>query len=157
MRVASPGQGYRGIGAAGVAGAAVVAFFVLPVSIDGQQPATTTHQSALPQITTGGQANWALHNLDLRGSRYADIDEINTSNAGRLELAWTFEAGAANSITQVTPLVVDGVMYVNSGSTLFAVNATTGEEIWTTTLGDSLEALTDRDPYCFIDKEVPAP
>ena len=110
------------------------------VSIDAQEVATTTHQSSPPQITAGGQSNWGLHNLDLRGSRYADIAEIDTSNVGRLELAWSFEAGAANSITQVTPLVVDGVMYVNSGSTLFAVNAVTGEQIWTMTMRDTLEA-----------------
>ncbi len=120
-------------------GFAMVSILAL-VSIDAQEVATTTHQSSLPQITAGGQSNWGLHNLDLRGSRYADIAEIDTSNVGRLELAWSFEAGAANSITQVTPLVVDGVMYVNSGSTLFAVNAVTGQQIWTMTMRDTLEA-----------------
>ena len=120
-------------------GFAMVSILAL-VSIDAQEVATTTHQSSPPQITAGGQSNWGLHNLDLRGSRYADIAEIDTSNVGRLELAWSFEAGAANSITQVTPLVVDGVMYVNSGSTLFAVNAVTGEQIWTMTMRDTLEA-----------------
>ena len=97
----------------GLLGFAMVSILAL-VSVDAQEVATTTHQSSLPQITAGGQSNWGLHNLDLRGSRYADIAEIDTSNVGRLELAWSFEAGAANSITQVTPLVVDGVMYVNS-------------------------------------------
>ena len=33
----------------------------------------------------------------------------------------TFTAGAENSITQATPLVIDGVMYVNAGGTLFAL------------------------------------
>ena len=106
----------------------------------GAQDATTTVQSAMPQLTTGGQVNWAMHNVDIRGSRYAEIDEINTSNAGSLELAWTFTAGPENSITQATPLVVDGVMYVNAGGTLFALNATSGETIWTTRLAEPLEA-----------------
>ena len=123
----------------GLLGFVMVSILAL-VSVDAQEVATTTHQSSLPQITAGGQSNWGLHNLDLRGSRYADIAEIDTSNVGRLELVWSFEAGAANSITQVTPLVVDGVMYVNSGSTLFAVNAVTGEQIWTMTMRDTLEA-----------------
>ena len=106
----------------------------------GAQDATTTVQSALPQLTTGGHVNWTMHNVDIRGSRYAEIDEIDTSNAGSLELAWTFTAGAENSITQATPLVVDGVMYVNAGGTLFAVNAASGETIWTTMLAEPLEA-----------------
>jgi len=110
------------------------------VTVGAQEQGQTTHQSSPPQITTSGQTNWPLHNLDIGGSRYADIDEINTSNASRLALAWSFEAGAANSITQVTPLVVDGVMYLNAGSTVFALNAVTGESVWTMKMNDSLEA-----------------
>ena len=110
------------------------------VTVGAQEQGQTTHQSSPPQITTSGQTNWPLHNLDIGGSRYADIDEINTSNASRMVLAWSFEAGAANSITQVTPLVIDGVMYLNAGSTLFALNAVTGESVWTMKMDDSLQA-----------------
>ena len=129
----------RAAAAAAIAGCAVLTILA-PVAVGAQPPATTTQHSPPPRITTGGQSNWSLHNLDIRGSRYADIDEIDTSNVARLELAWSFEAGAANSIMQVTPLVVDGVMYLNAGATLFAVNAASGERIWTTTLGETLEA-----------------
>ena len=107
------------------------------VTVGAQELGQTTHQSSPPQITTSGQTNWPLHNLDIGGSRYADIDEINTSNASRLALAWSFTAGAANSITQVPPLVVDGVMYLNAGSTVFALNAVTGESVWTMKMDDS--------------------
>ena len=122
--------------------AAVIAALalLLPPSPAGAQDATTTVQGALPQLTVGGQTNWAMHNVDIRGSRYAEIDEINTSNAGSVELAWTFTAGAEHSITQTTPLVIDGVMYVNAGGTLFALNAASGDVIWTTALSDPLEA-----------------
>ena len=109
-------------------------------SIRAQDRVTTTHQSVLPQISTGDYEDWPLHNLDIRGGRYAGLEGINTSNVGRLGLAWSFEAGIANSITQVTPLVVDGVMYLNAGGTFFAVNAATGESIWTMSLDDTLEA-----------------
>ena len=122
-----------------ILGVATIVTMVL-VPAGAQEPGRTTHQSSPPQITTGGQMDWPLHNLDIRGSRYADVDEINTSNVSRLAVAWSFEAGAANSITQVTPLVVDGVMYINAGATLFAVNAVTGESVWTMSLDDSLEA-----------------
>ena len=122
-----------------VLGIATLGMMVI-VTVGAQELAQTTHQSSPPQITTSGQTNWPLHNLDIGGSRYADIDEINTANASRLALAWSFEAGAANSITQVTPLVVDGVMYLNAGSTLFALNAVTGESVWTMKMDDSLEA-----------------
>ena len=119
--------------------AAAVAALALAAPAGAQQ-ATTETQSSPPQLTAGGQVNWSQHNVDIGGSRYADVDEINTSNAGSVDLAWTFTAGAENSITQTTPLVVDGVMYVNAGGTLFALNATTGEVIWTTALSEALEA-----------------
>ena len=126
----------------GLAMVGVMVAAIIGLRPDGQaqQTAETTRQSALPQITTGAQLNWTQHNIDIRGSRYADVDQINASNVGSVVLAWTFEAGAAHSISQVTPLVVDGVMYLNAGSTLFAVNATTGETIWTTALADTLQA-----------------
>ena len=134
-------MGKTGVTASRVAAALVISVASQPGSIGhAQEGVETTHQSSPPQITTSGQTNWPLHNLDIGGSRYADIDEINTSNASRMVLAWSFEAGAANSITQVTPLVIDGVMYLNAGSTLFALNAVTGESVWTMKMDDSLQA-----------------
>ena len=118
----------------------VAMVLVVQFSSEAQQRGETVHEAPLPQITTGGQSDWPLHNLDERGSRYAEIDQINTSNVSDLDLSWSFEAGAANSITQVTPIVVDGVMYLNAGSKLFALNAITGETVWTMTLNDNLES-----------------
>ena len=135
-----PDNHVRGCPALLAAVAFAIAALLLPPAPAVAQDVTTTVQSAMPQLTAGGQVNWSLHNVDIRGSRYAEIDEINTSNAGSVELAWTFTAGAENSITQATPLVIDGVMYVNAGGTLFALNATSGEAIWTTKLSGTLEA-----------------
>ena len=124
------------------AGALVVgiSLIVIPLPVLGQNQSTTTHQSSMPQVAVGSQGDWALPNLDLHGSRYADFDGINTPNVDRVALAWTFEAGPTNSITQVTPLVIYGDMYLNAGGTLYEVNAATGESIWTMTMEDTLEA-----------------
>ena len=78
-----------------------------------------------------GPADWSLHNLDLRNSRYSPLDEINTSNVGRLTLKWSFEVPGPNNVSSATPLVVDGVMYMHSGSKLFAIDAVTGQSMWT--------------------------
>lgn len=84
------------------------------------------------QGSSGPTFNWASHNLDLRNSRYAPINEINTGNVGSLVLKWSYNASGADNIGRGTPLVVDGVMYFNSGSKLFAVDAATGKELWVT-------------------------
>jgi outer membrane protein assembly factor BamB len=80
--------------------------------------------------------NWAYNGADLSNSRYADIDLINPSNVSELKLAWSFTGATTTTGTEAvsveaTPLVVDGVMYINgSAGGVFALNATTGKQIW---------------------------
>jgi quinoprotein glucose dehydrogenase len=85
-----------------------------------------------PTITTGSrQTNWASHNLDPYNQRYAELDQINTGTVDRLQRRWSFDVPAGLSVSQVTPLVVDGLMYFHSGATVLAINAVTGEAVWT--------------------------
>ena len=76
-------------------------------------------------------ADWPLHNLDEYNSRYSPLTEINRSNVGSLELKWSLQTDVTMRVGEVTPLVIDGVMYFHAGSTLFAVDAATGESVWT--------------------------
>src|SRR5262245_25130036 len=75
----------------------------------------------------GASGDWPSHNIDIRNSRYSPLDQINTSNAGRLKEQWSIQASGSDIITQTTPLVVGGVMYYNAGSKMFAVDAATGK------------------------------
>ena len=74
--------------------------------------------------------NWPSQNLNTHNSRYAELDQINRSNVSSLTESWTFSPGPQDSITQVTPLVANGVMYLHSANTMFALNAISGEELW---------------------------
>ena len=95
--------------------AVLTAFFLIAgVSAAGQQGQTTT-QGELPNITAGGQTNWTSHNLDLDNSRYSALDEVDTETVGQLAERWSYEAAAGIDIGQVTPLVIDGVMYFHAG------------------------------------------
>ena len=78
---------------------------------------------------TGG--DWPRHNLDEYNSRFSPLTAINRSNVGSLELEWSLQTDVTMRVGEVTPLVIDGVMYFHSGSTLFAVDAATGESVWT--------------------------
>ena len=78
---------------------------------------------------TGG--DWPRHNLDEYNSRFSPLTAINRSNVGSLELKWSMQTDVTMRVGEVTPLVIDGVMYFHSGSTLFAVDAATGESVWT--------------------------
>lgn len=60
---------------------------------------------------------------------YSRLDQINRSNAGQLQLAWSWALppGAFES----APLVHDGVMYVpNPGAGVSALDAATGDVLW---------------------------
>jgi len=115
--------------ATGVSLAAIVTWLVVPVRSQGK--ASTVHNSSMPRIDQAGKTDWSLHNLDLRNSRYSPLNEINASNANNLTVKWSFEVGTGETLGEITPLVVDGVMYFNVGSKLYAVNAVTGASIWT--------------------------
>jgi len=77
--------------------------------------------------------DWRYHGNDHSNQRFQDVDQINPSNVAKLKPAWIFHTGVsdANMSMEMTPVVVDGVMYVTSGDDdVFALNAATGKQIW---------------------------
>lgn len=97
----------------------------------------TTRHGPPPDITAGGRTNWTSHNLDLSNSRYSELNEIDTATVGRLVERWSYQVAAGIDVAQVTPLVVDGLMYFHAGAHVIAVNAVTGEEVWTLELASA--------------------
>src|SRR6266487_4718381 len=76
-----------------------------------------------------GSVDWPLHNVDDHGTRYAPLTQITPSNVAQLDVKWSAQPGA--NFGEQTPIVIDGVMYLNSGSKLFALDASSGEVRWT--------------------------
>ena len=116
----------------------VAAATLAVAAISGPHPAgagqqgVTTRTGEPPAITAGSsQMNWASHNLDPYNQRYAELDQINTENAGQLRQSWTYDVAPGLNVGQTTPLVVDGVMYLHAGATVLALNAVTGDPVWT--------------------------
>jgi PQQ-dependent dehydrogenase (methanol/ethanol family) len=70
---------------------------------------------------------------NLGNQRYSALTSIHRDNLSRLGGAWLvhLEEGERRGSMQGTPVVVDGVMYIGSGSgSVFAINAATGERVW---------------------------
>ena len=80
------------------------------------------------------ELDWPYYGADVYNSRFADIDQINPSNVSQLKPAWIFHTGYLsdpNMSMEMTPLVVNGVMYVTTGDDdVFALNPATGVQIW---------------------------
>jgi quinohemoprotein ethanol dehydrogenase len=74
---------------------------------------------------------WLSNGLDYGVNRFSPLDQITTANVGKLGLAWSYPLSSTRGV-EATPVVVDGVMYVTTpGSIVHAINARTGENIWT--------------------------
>lgn len=80
--------------------------------------------------------NWSSYGGDLAHSRYSSLDQISADNFSDLEIAWRFETRSLGPSPefnlQVTPLVVDGVLFTTSGTrrAVVALDAATGEMLW---------------------------
>jgi len=83
-------------------------------------------------------ADWPMHNRDLAGTRYSPLNQINTSNVATLVKAWSFKLQPDNGpaltgsevFQEVTPIVVNGVMYMPAGNRIVALEPETGKEVW---------------------------
>jgi alcohol dehydrogenase (cytochrome c) len=76
--------------------------------------------------------NWLMYWGNYQGTHYSPLSQITTANVSRLRPAWTFPI-TGTGIIEGTPLVVDGVMYATgygNPSTVVALDARTGREIW---------------------------
>ncbi|HSR06280.1 MAG TPA: PQQ-dependent dehydrogenase, methanol/ethanol family [Bryobacteraceae bacterium] len=75
--------------------------------------------------------NWLTYSGSTLSQRHSALTQITPANAKDLTLQWVFQSRSLEK-HEVTPLVVDGVMYTVQGiNDVIALNATTGKTIWT--------------------------
>ncbi len=74
--------------------------------------------------------SWPTYNGNMSGNRFSPLNQINTTNVQRLAPQWIFPIASSPRPLQVTPVVVDGVMYVTSVNEAYALDARNGREIW---------------------------
>jgi len=102
--------------------------FILFFIINCENP-----NSKAPSYTT-----WSSYLGDSGRSHYSTLSEITPENVTNLKVAWRYEAPDWGQM-QMNPIIVDSVLYgVTAALRAFALNATTGEELWR--FGDSLQA-----------------
>jgi alcohol dehydrogenase (cytochrome c) len=75
------------------------------------------------------QADWPTYNGQFSANRYSTLDQINPGNISRLAPKWMFPVARAARL-EVTPVVVDGVMYVTAANECYALDAGSGRQIW---------------------------
>ncbi|MEO8302005.1 MAG: PQQ-binding-like beta-propeller repeat protein, partial [Rhizomicrobium sp.] len=102
-----------------------------------KQPPRTAPVKAAPSaadwqsIVTPRPGNWPSYNGQLSGNRYSELAAITPGNIAKLAPKWMFAVpGQGSQSLEVTPVVVDGVMYVTRVNAVFALDARTGRLIW---------------------------
>jgi alcohol dehydrogenase (cytochrome c) len=75
------------------------------------------------------QTDWPSYNGQTSGSRYSALAQITAQNVSKVVPKWIFSLQNTSRL-QVTPVVVDGVMYVSSANECYALDAGAGREIW---------------------------
>jgi lanthanide-dependent methanol dehydrogenase len=75
--------------------------------------------------------NWATQAGDMFNQRYSKLNQINTGNVGKMQVAWTFSTGVLRG-HEGSPLVIDGKMYLHSPfpNKVFAIDLDTQKILW---------------------------
>ena len=84
-------------------------------------------------VASAGEVNgdWRLYGLNASEQRYSPLTQIDRASVGRLGLAWSIDLPISARTLQATPLEVDGVLYFTASlSVVYAVDATSGRELW---------------------------
>jgi quinoprotein glucose dehydrogenase len=83
-----------------------------------------------------GETEWRFFGSDTGATRYSPADQINAGNVRDLRVAWRWSARNFGprpaTQMQVSPLIVDGVMYTTAGVNrdVVALDAATGQLLW---------------------------
>jgi PQQ-dependent dehydrogenase (methanol/ethanol family) len=159
----------------GLVAAAVALVLVIPVLgssfggpttvtnvVEGTEPVDVSKTQAVQRRLTKASAidgarivgadaepeNWLAHGRTYGEQRYSPLDKIKADNVKDLGLAWTYETGTIRGL-EASPIVVDGVMFATgSWSKVYALDAKSGEELWT--YDPEVPGETGRKPCCDV-------
>ncbi len=113
---------------------AAVAFLGIAVAQQSEKPAAPVTDEVLRATGTAADSqagSWLSYGKTQGETRYSPLKQIDTSNVGRLGLAWTYAIGAGGGNQEGTPLVWNNTIYgITTWSVVFAVDARTGKELW---------------------------
>lgn len=103
---------------------AILAWALVAVLTLGVAAAQTVDELADPD-----PEDWPTAGRTQDLQRFSPLDQITIDNVDQMGVAWV-RALPSEGAMQDTPVVYDGVMYLNLGDGALALDATTGDQIW---------------------------
>ena len=122
---------------------------VLLTAISRAQPREITFED----IARPKPGEWPSYHGTLDANRHSPLDLINVRNVATLEPKWTHDMGGKRAL-QMTPLVVDGVMYVAAVNEVRALDARTGNQIWQFVRPQTPGLVPTGDPASGINRSI---
>jgi alcohol dehydrogenase (cytochrome c) len=110
--------------------ASTVSLLAVNAVLAQDKPIDTISPVTDEMLLSPPDADWLMWRRTYDGWGYSPLDQINKENVKDLQLAWAWGMTPGGR-TQETPLVHDGIMYIqNSTHLIQALDAATGELIW---------------------------
>jgi len=106
---------------------AAVAILLIAAAQGYEQNSTGTVNEISKRAAT---SDWRHYGNSAGGTRFAELDQINTETVGKLKEIWRFRTGVSE-VFKSTPLQVDNHLYICAAKNIIiAVDSDTGKEIW---------------------------
>jgi alcohol dehydrogenase (cytochrome c) len=84
--------------------------------------------SDFDEILRPRPGDWPTYHGRLHGNRHSELSQITAANVRQLSLKWVHSVRGFDN--EMTPLVLDGIMYVTATNQVSALDAASGREIW---------------------------
>lgn len=84
------------------------------------------------QAATTQPTEWKHWGGDAGVSRFSALDQITSDNVSQLKPAWVYDTGTFGRSWEVTPLLIDGLLYIADpkSTDVVALEPETGKEMW---------------------------
>jgi glucose dehydrogenase len=89
--------------------------------------------------------DWPTVGNDPGGMKYSLLTQITPANVATLKQAWTYDLGVPANGYTVTPIVIANTMYLPIGTTIVALKADSGKDVWKFDLA-SIPSLASSNP-----------
>src|SRR5687768_11118374 len=100
-----------------------------PVVAPAFRPAAASAKADdFAEIVKPRPGDWPTYHGRLDGNRHSALAQITTSNVKHLAMQWIHSVRGFDN--EMTPLVLDGIMYITATNQVSAIDATSGREIW---------------------------
>jgi alcohol dehydrogenase (cytochrome c) len=81
------------------------------------------------EVVSPRTGNWPSYHGQISGNRHSPLNQINAGNVSRLALRWMHTIPGTQRL-EVTPVVIDGIMYLTAANSAYAVDARNGKVLW---------------------------